>query len=230
MIITIARSDEGMVTQIDKFLFGYPAFESILNVAPTKIVNLSKGVAMLTFVVKERGKIHHFGTTYTAYKNALRNGNQKVEIGAIPVFPAYPAILPALCNEGVEGLLREIAQDCVATGLLTETMAIALGLTELEVLLNLELGAPKLEARPHHAGHPKLHSVIGEYDSYEIWRDMGKGYMMINVSTTPDFIDYSPLPAAGVCEVWNYKAIYRYKNQQIGNWSIVVSIAVTGNV
>ena len=229
MKITIASTESTLVTQIGKFVENYPTYNSILKVAPAKIINLGKGLAMLAFVVNEQDVIKTFGISFTAYKNSVLNGNQTM-LNAIPVLTAYPAILPELCNGGVEGLLREIAQDCVATGALTETMAIALGLLELATIVDLTLGTANLSSKPSIAGHPKLHCTIGDYDGYEIWRDTGKGYVMIDVSTIPDFIDYAPLPAIGTSEVWNYKAIYRYKNEQIGNWSIVVSVAVTGNV
>ncbi len=80
------------------------------------------------------------------------------------------------------------------------------------------------------AGHPTLHTKIGDYDGFEVWKDTGTGFAFLNVSDTPNFTDPSALPASGVEVIWKYKIIYRYKNVQIGNWSVTISVAVKGSV
>ena len=80
------------------------------------------------------------------------------------------------------------------------------------------------------AGHPTLHTAIGGYDGFEIWKDAGTGFVFLNVSNGPNYIDNSALPASGVEVIWRYKIIYRYKNVQIGNWSNTISVAVKGSV
>ena len=39
---------------------------------------------------------------------------------------------------------------------------------------------------------------------------------------------YRPVPLPATPTTWKYKAIYRVKDEQIGNWSDMVSIAVGG--
>jgi len=46
--------------------------------------------------------------------------------------------------------------------------------------------------------------------------------------TIPDYLDTAPLPAPGTSAVWKYKAIYRLGDEQVGQWSDVVSIPVAG--
>ena len=36
------------------------------------------------------------------------------------------------------------------------------------------------------------------------------------------------MPPAGKSEVWQYRVIYHYKDERVGQWSDVVSITVTG--
>jgi hypothetical protein len=50
----------------------------------------------------------------------------------------------------------------------------------------------------------------------EIQADRGdrKGYGLLTVDTTPNYVDTQPFPATKV--VWSYKAIYRADDAQVG--------------
>lgn len=67
-------------------------------------------------------------------------------------------------------------------------------------------------------------------DSLELWKDCGdgKGSVLLTYTTNPDYADITPLPAPGVSAVWKYKAIYRFNDQQVGQWSDVATIGVMG--
>ena len=55
-------------------------------------------------------------------------------------------------------------------------------------------------------------------------RGDGKGYVPLTIDTTPNYNDTQPFPAAKT--IWTYKAIYRADDQQVGQWSLPVSVAV----
>lgn len=57
-------------------------------------------------------------------------------------------------------------------------------------------------------------------------RGDGKGFVLLTVDTTPNYVDTQPFPAAKT--VWSYKAIYRADDAQVGQWSQPVSVAVGG--
>jgi len=228
MEIAIDNTDDGLVNQIGKFLKHYPDYDGDLHLPPAKISTLGGIQTFFSFVVTKQHDFKHFGLELTSYKDLLRNGDPLILMNALPVVPIYPTTLPVTCNEGVVSFFREIAQLCVATGKLTEPMAIALGLIKVPVIVDLIAGKPNLTLKASNVGHPRLHCTLGEYEGYEVWKDIGKGFFKLDVSNKPDCVDNSPLPAAGVSEVWDYKAIYRFNNIQIGNWSEIVSIAVKG--
>lgn len=58
-------------------------------------------------------------------------------------------------------------------------------------------------------------------------RSDDKGFGLFTIASSPRVADTTPLPASPVN--WKYKAIYRMKDEQIGNWSDVVTIAVGGD-
>ena len=55
-------------------------------------------------------------------------------------------------------------------------------------------------------------------------RGDGKGFGFLAVDTVPDYVDTAPIPPAAA--TWKYKAIYRLHDEQVGQWSAVVSLAV----
>ena len=80
------------------------------------------------------------------------------------------------------------------------------------------------------AGHPVILWTKGKASAIEIWvdRNDGNGFVFLTINTEPNTIDTTPLPAPGTSAVWNYKAIYRLHDEQVGQWSDVISITVRG--
>ena len=60
----------------------------------------------------------------------------------------------------------------------------------------------------------------------EIQVDRGQGWEVLTFDTTPGYIDTHPAPAT--LTMWKYRAIYRVDDEQVGQWSPVVSIAMGG--
>jgi hypothetical protein len=64
-------------------------------------------------------------------------------------------------------------------------------------------------------------------DGPEIQVDRGTGvFAYLATDTMPDYLDTAALPAAVASAVWKYKAIYRFNDEQVGQWSDVASISV----
>ena len=226
----VEKGDIELAKQIRDFLAEYPNHKDEMKVVASKITDLAKGSAYLDFILDIQTKVHTTSSSVTSYKNLIRHGKGAEILGAKPTLTVYPLVVPPVCNANVEGLFRDIIQDCINSGNLTEDVAKALGIFEEESTTVLANGTPILSLKSMSGGHPMLHSKLDAYDGFEIWKDAGTGFVFNNVSNAADFIDQSPLPALGVELVWKYKIIYRYKNVQIGHWSSTISVAVKGNV
>ena len=226
----VEKGDVELATQIRNFLSAYPDHKDEMKVLASKIVDLEKGSIYMDFFLDIQNKVHTTSSTLTSYKNMIRHGKGNDILGAKPALTVYPLVVPPICNANVEGLFRDIIQDCVNSGNLTEDVAKALGIFAEASTTVLADGTPAVSLKSMSGGHPSLHTKLEGYDAYEIWKDAGKGFVFHNVSTASDFSDYSPLPALGVEEIWKYKIIFRYQNLQIGHWSATISVAVNGNV
>jgi len=231
MLTHIETSDIKFLAQLLRFLNRYPNYSAKLLVLASKIARLTKGAVYLQFIMGENNVIQGFAMGYTAYKNRVRFGStMNGTLGAAPVMPEYPAIMPDLCEDDIEGLFREVLQDCVNSGNLSEEIAADLGILAPVVVEDLAGGTPILTGKLSTGGHPNLHTFIKNYDGFQVWKDTGMGYTLINVSTTANFTDSATLPAKGTGVVWKYKIIYVLKNEPIGNWSAEIAISVLGTV
>ena len=232
MLTFIAKTDAKISAQIAQFcrIYATSTYAALLKADPDKISDLNKGSLFLIFILGIQTQMQSAAVTFTSYKDLLLTGKGGGVLGALPLLPVYPTspAPPPIALADLETLFRDIIQQCVKSGNLTEDMAKALGIFEEAAVVTLEVVTPVLSLKYISAGHPNIHTKIGDYDAFEVWKDTGTGYVFLNVSTGPDFLDNSPLPAAGVDAVWNYKIIFRLKNVQVGNWSNVLSVAVKG--
>ena len=80
------------------------------------------------------------------------------------------------------------------------------------------------------AGHPTVAWAKGKVSALELWvdRNDGNGFVFLTINTEPNTADSAPLPPPGTSVLWKYKAIYRYHDEQVGEWSDVISIVVGG--
>lgn len=56
---------------------------------------------------------------------------------------------------------------------------------------------------------------------------MGSG-IFLAIDTVPNYTDMEPLLAPGQSSVWQYRAIYRLRDERVGQWSDVVWVTVAG--
>ena len=76
-------------------------------------------------------------------------------------------------------------------------------------------------------------NVKWNWGGYAAWLDIcelqvdrndGKGFVLLAFDTTPGYTDTQAFPA--VPAVWTYRAIYRLGDNQVGLWSLPVSVTV----
>ena len=96
-------------------------------------------------------------------------------------------------------------------------------LIDAEINTTPDSWKPVLKCR-YNAGHPVICWVKGDAGAIEIWADKGNGFAFFTINTEPDTVDKSLLPATG--GTWKYKAIYPLHDEQVGQWSDVLSIPI----
>lgn len=82
------------------------------------------------------------------------------------------------------------------------------------------------------ANRPLIKWKKGSADSIDIYVDRsdGNGFVFLANDVTPDYMDSFPIPQDKETVVWAYKGIYRIKDDQIGEFSDIIKIAVARQV
>jgi len=78
------------------------------------------------------------------------------------------------------------------------------------------------------AGHPTVVWTKGKASAIDSGWTAMMATALCSSSSTPSRTPPTPLPSPGTSVVWKYKAIYRYHDEQVGQWSDVVSVTVGG--
>ena len=226
----IATTEGGKKFQIGVFLNAYPNHKTLMNVPQTKMDKLLKGYNFFVFIEPENQSVQSFAEGYTGYKNLFLYGKGGGTLGAIPVFTSTMATPPPIPEANLIALFRSVVQDCGNSGNLTADIAKDLGILAPEEADTLATGTPALSAKVGQGGHVELHTPMGIYGAWEIYKNSGTGYVFLNTCMNAHFRDNSPLPALGVAVVTKYKAIFVVKNVQVGNWSSEVTVTISGHL
>lgn len=67
-------------------------------------------------------------------------------------------------------------------------------------------------------------------EALEIEVDRGNGFTLFTIDSHPGHLDTAPLPtpAPGTTALWRYRGIYCLKDQRVGQWSVILEVAVKG--
>jgi hypothetical protein len=148
-------------------------------------------------------------------------------LGSLPTTPALGAPPPAV-PPGIFPRNSALALRIKKHPAYTEAMGQDLGIIGAEQTVDYTSLKPVLQITLQ-AGHPVLGWRKQGMDSLELWVDRGdgKGFVFLAIDTVPGYTDTAAL-AAGASAVWKYKGIYRESDEQVGQWSDVVSTPVMG--
>ncbi len=182
-----------------------------------------------TYYLTFQETFREFLKKLTAFKNELRDGVVPGNPSSLPpVVPVMPAAPPAVQPDiflRVTSLVNRIkshASYTVADGQ-------DLGIEGPEVMIDLENVKPELEVQIV-AGRPliKFQKLGLTALEIQVKRTDAGTFELLDISVSPDYTDMHQLPAAGQSAVWKYKAIYRLKNERVGQWSDEAAIVVGG--
>lgn len=176
-----------------------------------------------------------------AWSLAIADAVKEAESGTgtsaqvLPVFSAPP--IPAgtaAVNPGALTRLFTLVQSIKESGKSTETINTNLGIVGSEqtppdlALVQPALGATVSGSQVNVKwGWGGLGAYLSSCE-IQVDRGDGKGFGLLTIDTTPNYVDTQPFPAPGTSVLWKYKAIYRQGDDRVGMWSDVVNVAVAG--
>ena len=223
----IPDNDAGKADFLDNVALKIGGYAATLGLAPADVTSVVNDAAMFNYLMDMQESFKTFKQDVSRYKDVLRDGSPYVPIGALPVAPTLPAA-PVPVNEGVFNRIRKLAARIKAAPAYTEAIGEDLGIVGDEMSIDIPNLKPVLKSRLD-AGRPLIIWPKGPADSIDIYVDRkdGMGFVYLANDSQPDYLDTFPVPAGVTTAVWDYKAIYKIGDDQVGQFSEPIQMTVT---
>lgn len=220
----LPKDDSGKAELLEHLANRLPAYAETLEISALDIAGLQADAEAFRDAIACTNAIQANARHWTAFKNFQRDGG--VSVNPRPHVPDLPAPAQDVAP-GIVPRLTALVSRLKTARNYNEAIGRDLQIIGAEQTVDTGDWKPALDLGMQ-AGHPVIKWPKGDAEAIEIWADRGddKGFILATTTTAPGFTDTAAKPSTGA--VWKYKAIYRLRDAQVGQWSDVVSIAVGG--
>jgi len=225
----LPKDDLGKSQWLSNFATKLLVYLAKYGISATEQTDMDGSSDNFGYWLDAKNQYDEFNKKVTAYKNELRDG---VPPGGSPSVAPSPPVLgaaPAAVPPGIFRRATSLAGRIKAHVSYTLADGQDLGIEGAEDVIDLPNMKPVLEVTLT-AGRPRIDWEKQGMDAIEIHvsRAPADPFTFLAIDTIPDYDDTAALPAPGQSAVWKYKAIYRFGDERVGQWSDEVSIVVMG--
>ena len=223
----IESEDLKFSAQLTKFAKALVGLYKTLGLVKADSDSATNDALFMAFVVKWLGENRGFAVSCTSYKDLARSGDGTEILGDIPEAPT-PDPEPDAVDADIQGRFSDMAARIKKSPNYNTGIGDTLGINAPAAPFNPAEGKPELNIKLVEGGFPQIKSIIGEYEGYQLQKDSGAGFSLLNVVLHPAYVDKSGMPAPGTSIIVSYRAIYIYKGVPVGSYSDVIKVTVTG--
>jgi hypothetical protein len=238
--------DAKRVTYLNNFASKMPGYATLLGFSTTDITQIENDATDFAAIISytKADETHHHSVV--TFKDLLTKGDKAHDaIGTLAVAPAAP-VFSATLKADVMGRNAKYADvikahtsytpaigkdlEIIAAGTntgtgtgthTTSTTGSSAKLAVLKPVLIIKLHSAMPYIRWHKGTTHLLRLMVNRND--------GKGFVLLVIASHFSYTDKFALPAIATSAIWQYKAIYLdTKEDEIGEWSEVAQITVTG--
>jgi hypothetical protein len=227
----IQQNDDAFNAQLQTFKAVAPNYSAILGLPAAQLASQSADAVYFDYILKCQKIMIKGGQQGTTWKDIIRDGGTPPASGA-PVAPVFPATIPPVVAPGIEPRFRALIQQIKDNAAYNESIGDALDiegaqqtgpdLTTVQPDIDAEISGNRVEVDWGWQGNGAYLDIC----EIQVDRGDGKGFVFLTFDTTPGYVDSAPFPTTPV--KWTYKAIYRVDDNQVGQWSLPVSVIVGG--
>ena len=228
----LPSGDDERNTWLDNFAAKLPLYTIKYGISDDDLKAVQTGQAWWAAILTYQSQFIKYANTITAFKAALRNGLDDgatlspltVPTPTLPTAPAEPGIFALVSN--IASTIKNNKKYSVADGNDLGIEGSPLPKPDPNTLV------PDLSVVRGSGGHPELKWHKQNMPMLDICvdRSQGKGWEKLDTSDQNRYTDTHELPPAGSAAVWRYKAIYKHKGAQVGQWCEPVPVSVMGGV
>ena len=232
MKILIERSEPSFMFQLDIFTIKAPNYNTLLGVPAAGFSQLLIDYNHFKYNITVIDILQSNAEAVVSYKNAIRNLAEAATLGVFPALKPLPTAPTGTPIGDLEKQFRKIVRTMVDSPNFTETIAKDLGLLAPQQQTDSAMAAnatPEFKIMQSSGGYPLLVWKALKFDGVVIYKSTdGVNFAYLDKDFKPDFTDKSPLPQAPKAEHWYYKMRYLLNDEEVGSWSNVKSIVVSG--
>ncbi|MBO9702441.1 MAG: hypothetical protein J7604_19680 [Sporocytophaga sp.] len=225
----LPRTDNEKAIWLKNFTLKLAVHGEKVGILPDEILGTSNDAASFIYSIQMVENLKSSLAQNVAFKKLLGTGD-----GTDPLtYPQVTSVItrPSIAvKPGIFKRLAKLVQRIKFHPNYNESIGKDLGIIAPKATNKIGF-KPKLNGGLD-AGRPLIKWKKGQADSLDIYvdRNDGNGFIFLVNDYTPDYIDTNPIPDEKEMAIWAYKGIYRIKDEQVGEFSEIIKIAVTRQV
>lgn len=223
------RTEAEKLSWLKNFANKLGTYATKYNITAAEVTDMVNGAAFYDYWYNYANQNNEYNKKLTQYRAELRDGIPAGATASVapvpPTFAAAPtSVAPGIFNRAssIAVIIKKRSNYTQADG-----QDLAIEGTEDNSSTRIEQESkPAISVRLIQGGKPEIVWSKGDYDGIDIYVDRGNNqFVFLATDTFPNYTDNSPLPTTGAA-MWRYKAIYKYGDEPIGQYSDIISIAV----
>ena len=221
----VPADDLGKADFLDNLAVKIGGYAALFGLTPAEVASVQADATLFNYILDMQEAHKTFKQNLTKYKNMIRDGDPDV-LGPLPVSPVMPP--PPLVPKNIFGRTRDLVARIKAAPAYNKAIGEDLGIVGDEHVIDIPNLKPKLKGRIE-AGRPLIMWTKGRADALDIYVDRldGAGFVFLATVIKPNYLDTTPFPAGANAVVYDYKAIYRIRDEQVGQFSDPIRVTVT---
>lgn len=219
-------SDADRVVWLNTFSSRIGQYATALGLTAGEVTSVQRDASMYAYIVQLQEAGKQYWTAVSGLKKQLRSSPQQSAAPAIPVAPAAGSP-PTAVNSGVFNRIILLVSRIKQSSAYSNAMGQDLDIIPPAVTFNPSTMLPNLEIRLE-SGHPLLKWKKGEADGVQLYVDRrdNNGFVPLAKVFRSKYLDVMEVPVNTFTATWDYKARYLVGDDEVGQFSAVISINV----
>jgi hypothetical protein len=223
----LEATDEKLAIQMTNFGSKLGGYATVFALTPAEVSSAQADAAFFTWSLSNWKRIDTYKQNWINFKTILKKGEANVTVNTVPALPVLETAPPAVAP-GILLRFTTVVNRIKAHQAYTSAIGSNLGIEgSLAAKADADAAQPTLKAVMR-GGKVNLVWKKAGFSGILIEKDNGAGFVTLDKDFSPDFIDNSPMPAAGESAVWKYHASYLLGDEKVGMMSDIVSVTVAG--
>lgn len=219
-------SDADRVSWLLNFKTKLQGYAATFGLTAAEVTSVQNDYAYYAYEVQ----LHEFARQLSkAVGEHKRLARSSATQQAMPAFPAMPALgtAPAAVNSGIFNRIAKLVQRLKYHLSYTDAIGRDLGIVASVPVFNPNAMQPDLSIRLN-AGRPHLKWKKGDSDFIKLFVDRhdNRGFVLLAQVFRNEYIDIAELPEGVFGATWDYKGRYMIGDDEVGQFSQVISINV----